>query len=343
MSKKVTVAMSGGIDSTVAALLLKEQSCEVSGLTLNLYKNDIEKARKAARLLGIPHRVLDYQDFFREEVMEAFKEAYVRGDTPNPCIICNEKVKLGRLFYDADIYKEGYLATGHYAKIEYDAKSDRYLLKKAADAAKDQSYFLYRLPQHVLAKTIFPLGNLTKDEIRKIAKSRGLSDGKKNDSQDICFISGNDYGKFLEMEMGAVSDPGKFVDKDGNILGDHKGIIHYTTGQRRGLNLRFDRRKYVLEIDPVLNTVTLGDDEDLYRKNFTVDRVNLISFPALNEEMEAVVKIRYSHKGAKAIISPGDEGKINVEFFQPQRAISPGQSAVFYRGDEVLGGGIILR
>lgn len=348
MSKKVTIAMSGGVDSTVAALLLKDQSYQVTGLTLSLYKNDLDKAREAAKIMGIPHRVLDYQEIFYEEVMKAFKESYEKGDTPNPCIVCNEKVKFGRLFLDGEIHGDGYLATGHYAIIEYNEETGRYLLKKAKDRSKDQSYFLYRLSQEVLARTLFPLGNLTKDEIRQIAFDKGLSDGKKSDSQDICFISGEDYGHFLEASMGTVSKPGDFVDSKGQVLGKHKGIIHYTPGQRRGLNISFDKRKYVVEIDPLCNQVVLGDEEDLYKSSLIVDKVNLISLPVLQEAMEVEVKTRYSHKGALATISPLEEGqdqgkgKIRVDFKEAQRAISPGQSAVFYREDEVIGGGIIL-
>lgn len=343
MSKKVTIAMSGGIDSTVAAMLLMDQSYEVEGVCLSLYKNDTDKAKEVAGLLGIPFKVFDYREIFYKEVMESFKDAYERGETPNPCIICNEKVKFGRLFEDAGIFGQGFLATGHYAKIEYDQESGRYLLKKAKDPVKDQAYFLYRLSQEILSRTIFPLGDLTKDEIRKMAVERGLSDGKKNDSQDICFITGEDYGQFLESTMGTPSKPGDFTDKEGRVLGKHKGIIHYTPGQRRGLNLSFDKRKYVVEIDSEKNRVVLGDEEDLYTKNMVVDQVNLISFSVLEEPMEATVKTRYSHKGAKAIISPNENGRVSVEFAEAQKAVSPGQSAVFYRDDEVLGGGIIIK
>lgn len=343
MTEKVMVAMSGGVDSAVAALLLMEQRYEVSGATLKLYDNDVQDAILMARQLGINHCVFNFSCHFKESVIEKFSFAYQRGETPNPCIDCNRYIKFGKLLDQALILGNDYIATGHYAKIVYDEGCGRYLLKKARDSTKDQSYVLYSLPQQVLSKTLFPLGNMLKVEVREKAEASSLGSMRKPDSQDICFVNDGNYAGFLRDAMGVESKPGDFIDKEGIVLGRHEGIVNYTFGQRRGLNVSLGKRKYVTAIDAESNTITLGDEKDLFSSDLTVADVNLISIERLEKPMPITAKIRYSENEHRGIISPLKNGDILLQFDRPQRAVTPGQAAVFYDGDIVVGGGTIVR
>ncbi|GAB1476712.1 tRNA 2-thiouridine(34) synthase MnmA [Bacillota bacterium] len=359
MKKKVMVAMSGGVDSTVAALLLSEQGCEVTGATFKLYDNedigiddtsrtccsvaDVEDAQIVCARIGIRHYVFNFSLDFRRKVMERFSLAYQKGETPNPCIDCNKYIKFSKLLERAALLDKDYIATGHYAKIEYDEGKGRFLLKKARDASKDQTYVLYAMTQDELSRTLFPLGDMLKSEVREKAEERGLINAEKPDSQDICFVKDGNYAGFLTKAMGIKSKPGDFIDREGKKIGTHKGIIHYTLGQRRGLNLSMGRRKYVTGINAESNTVTLGEAEDLFGSSLTAKDVNLISIAVLERPMAVTAKIRYKQEGTPAIISPLGNGDILVEFEKAQRAITPGQAVVFYDGDTVVGGGTIAR
>lgn len=342
MTKKAMIAMSGGVDSTVAALLLLERGYQVVGATLKLYNNDVEDAKLMARHLGFEHYVFDFGRYFEENVMEKFSVAYQKGETPNPCINCNRYIKFGKLLEQALLLGSDYIATGHYARIEFDQVKGRYLLKKAFDLSKDQSYVLYALTQKELAKILFPLGDMLKTEVRKIADEHGLINGKKPDSQDICFVDDGDYAGFLRNVMGVKSKPGNFVDSQGKILGRHKGIINYTLGQRRGLNISFGKRMYVTGIDAESDTVILGDEEDLSSSNLIVADVNFISIDKLENPMGVTAKIRYSGDENPGVIYPLENGNVILQFDRPQRAATPGQAAVFYDGDIVIGGGRIV-
>ena len=350
--------MSGGVDSSVAAALLKEQGYELCGATLKLFSNediglehttrtccsleDVKDARAVAYKLGFPHHVFNFGELFREQVINRFAASYSAGETPNPCIDCNRFIKFDKLLERALVLDMDYIATGHYARVEYDEQTGRYLLKKAKDPSKDQSYVLYAMTQEQLKRTLFPLGNLRKSEVRKLAQERGLVNAKKPDSQDICFVKNGDYAAFIENTMKVSSPPGAFVDGNGKILGEHKGIIHYTIGQRKGLNLSFDRPKYVIGKDLQSNTVVLGDEAELYSESMTVKDVNLISIERLTEHIEAAVKTRYSQIEAPATLYPLENNQIAVRFHEPQRAVTSGQAAVFYGGETVIGGGTIV-
>ena len=357
MKKKVLVGMSGGVDSSVAASLLLEQGYDVSGVTLHLYNNedagiaktrtccslaDVEDARSVASRIGIEHYVFNFGPEFRRDVIGRFARGYEQGETPNPCIDCNRYIKFGKMLERAKQLGFDYIATGHYARVSHDEKSGRSLLKKAADTSKDQTYVLYSLTQDELAHTLFPLGGFTKAEVRKIAEERGFVNARKPDSEDICFVPDGNYAAFLENVMGLKQVPGNFIDTSGNILGKHKGQIHYTIGQRKGLGLSFESPKYVLRKDAAANTVVLGDSRDLFSSRFTVGGVNLIAAEQLTEPVEAGVKVRYSQSESAATLYPLRDGRLEVRFREPQRAVTPGQAAVFYQGDTVLGGGTIL-
>ncbi len=347
MTEHVLTAMSGGVDSTVAAALLVREGYRVTGATLDLFdknaphgQTDAALAARAAQSLGLPHLLIDARAPFRQFVMDAFARAYLAGDTPNPCVVCNATVKFGFLLDEALRLGMDKLATGHYAQIEYDEMSGRYLLKKAADDAKDQSYMLWSLSQQQLSHTLFPLGTLTKNDVRALAESFGLENAQKKDSQDICFVPDGDYAAFIETLTGKVSQPGDFVAADGTVLGRHKGLIRYTLGQRRGLGISADRPLYVTGKNPSDNTVRVGDEQELYATQMTVRDVNLIAVETLEQPVRADVKTRYSHTASPATVTvSGDIA--HVEFDTPQRAVTSGQSAVFYQADTVLGGGFI--
>ncbi len=355
--KKAIIAMSGGVDSSVAAYLIKERGMECIGATMRLYNNediglsrtktccsldDVEDARSVAFKLGIPYYVFNFTDDFGHEVIDRFVKGYECGATPNPCIDCNRYIKWKKLFLRMKELSYDYVVTGHYARIEK-AENGRYLLKKGLDDAKDQSYVLYAMTQEQLAHTLLPLGGLEKTEVRKIAEENGFVNAKKHDSQDICFVPDGDYAKFIENHTGKTYPEGDFVDRDGNVLGRHKGLIRYTIGQRKGLGLALKKPGYVLYKDMDKNQVVLGDNKDLFTKTFLANDFNWIAFDAPQEPIRAKVKTRYKQKEQWATIRANSDGTVTVTFDEPQRAITVGQAAVLYDGDMVLGGGTIIK
>jgi tRNA-specific 2-thiouridylase len=356
--KKVMVGMSGGVDSSVAAMLLREQGYEVMGVTLKLFSDedivqaekdgktccalsDVEDARSVAYKLGFEHLVFNFKDNFREHVMQQFADSYLVGRTPNPCIECNRHVKFDKMLRRAIELGYDYIATGHYAVNEYDEKTGRYLLKRPADRSKDQTYVLYSLTQEQLAHTLFPLGHTEKTEVRRLAEQAGLVNSGKPDSQDICFVPDGDYSGFIRKFTGADVPEGNFIDTDGKILGTHKGIISYTIGQRKHLGISLGKPAYVVGKDVLSNTVTLGDEKDLYTSRLTAEDVNLIPFDTLEKPIRITAKTRYSQNEQPATLSYGGNGQYIVEFDSPQRAVTSGQAVVFYDGDIVVGGGTI--
>lgn len=344
---RVLVGMSGGVDSSVAALLLKQQGYEVVGVTLNLWGKErpevVNDARAVCEKLGIEYEILDFHDVFQEKVIDYFAKEYMRGRTPNPCNACNRYVKFEALLLKAvESLDCDYIATGHYAKVECDEATGRYFLRKSEAAKKDQTYALYNLTQEQLKRTLMPLGDYTKEEVRKIAEENGLVNANRKDSQEICFVEDNDYIRFIKENYGYTQKKGNFVDANGNILGEHQGIIYYTIGQRKGLGIAFQKHMYVLKIDVEKNEVVLGEKEELFSDSLICDDVNLMMIEKLENPISATVKIRYSAMAEPATLIPIDDGKIKVVFNEPQRAITPGQAAVFYDDDAVIGGGTIL-
>jgi tRNA-specific 2-thiouridylase len=354
--KAVVVGMSGGVDSSVAAAILVSQGYQVQGVTLQTWETEddattskkwqergcckIGIARYVAERLSIPHRVIDIRERFRSAVVQDFIDGYLSGLTPNPCVRCNERVKFGSL---VDVAKElgaDYVATGHYAQVVPD-ESGRLYLHKGSDPKKDQSYFLYRLNRGWLPGLLFPVGGMRKDEVWSKADAIGLPADEVKESQEICFVTKGDYRGFLEEEAPEAARPGAFVGTDGTVLGTHRGVPFYTPGQRRGLGLAADRRLYVVRVDTVSNTVVVGREEELLEAACIVGDLNLIGMDHSDEPVRAQVKVRYASPAVPATIWPLEEGRLRIEFNAPQRALSPGQSAVFYQGDRVLGGGII--
>ena len=357
MKKKVAVGMSGGVDSSVAAYLLKEQGYDVIGVTMQIWQDEdplemaenggccglsaVDDARRVADMLGIPYYVLNFKREFKEHVIDYFMDEYMHARTPNPCIACNRYVKWEALLNRAMELGCDYIATGHYARI---CKLDngRYALKKSATVRKDQTYALYNLTQQQLSKTLMPVGEYDKDEIRKIAEQIGLLVADKPDSQEICFIPDNDYASYIERETGRNFPQGNFVDLNGNILGKHKGIIHYTIGQRKGLGLSLGTPAFVVDIRPDTNEVVIGTNEDTFSDRLLADKINFMSIPEVAGERNVTAKIRYSHQGAPCKIKMAGDDMIDCQFEEPVRAVTPGQAVVFYDDDIVVGGAVIM-
>lgn len=349
--------MSGGVDSSVAAFLIKQQGYDATGVTLKLFTSedidagkreksccsldDVEDARSVARRLDIPYYVYNFTDHFRQNVIDRFISAYVSGATPNPCIDCNRYIKFEQLVTRAKQLYFDYVVTGHYAVIEKDPAGTRRFLKKAVDKTKDQSYVLYALTQQQLAMTLFPLGGLRKSEVRGIAEENGFINAQKRDSQDICFVQNGDYAEFIEKYTGRRFSAGNFVNNNGDVLGEHKGIIHYTVGQRKGLGISAPEPLYVTKIVPEENKVVLGRENALYSKTVTAGNINLITDDTIEKPMKVKAKIRYRQEEQPATVLQTDTDELRIEFDSPQRAITKGQSVVLYDGDYVVGGGII--
>lgn len=355
MKKKVMLGMSGGVDSSVAALLLLRQGYDVTGVTMKLkpdkfMKNsesggccsldDIDDARRVAYQLGIEHLVLNFTDAFQRDVIDYFVAEYEAGRTPNPCIACNRRLKFNALLRRALELDFDYVATGHYARILQDSAGRWQLFR--APSGKDQSYVLYSLTQFQLEHTLLPLGSYTKPEIRALAEEAGLSVAKKPDSQEICFVEDGDYGAFLEKYTGKKPPAGRFVDASGAVLGEHKGIPYYTIGQRKGLGISFGQPMYVTRIDAEKDEIVLGPEGSQYRDSLIAGDLNWIAFDSLSDVLEAQAKVRYQAQPASAEVVPLDGGRAAVRFLEPQRSVTPGQAVVFYQGEAVLGGGTIL-
>ena len=356
--KRALIAMSGGGDSSVAACLMKEQGYDCMGVTMKLFHNeeigvsrehtccsleDVEDARSVARQLNIPYYVFNFSDRFKECGVDKFVQAYETGSTPNPCIDCNRYLKFDKLFQRAKELHYDYVVTGHYARIGYDENTGRYLLKKSLNLEKDQSYVLFNMTQEQLAHTMFPLGEMTKPEVRAIAQAHDFINAKKHDSQDICFVVNGKYADFIESYTEKVYPQGDFLDQSGKVIGTHKGIIHYTIGQRRGLNVSAGVPLYVSDIDPERNTVTLGPNSSLFTRTLIAKDLNLISVPSLEGPVRLKAKVRYRHPEQWATVTQLDEDTLRVEFDEPQRAVTRGQAVVLYDGDTVVGGGTIDR
>ncbi|MBO5207830.1 MAG: tRNA 2-thiouridine(34) synthase MnmA [Lachnospiraceae bacterium] len=359
MKKKVVVGMSGGVDSSVAAYLLKEQGYDVIGVTMQIWQDEeqaaqeenggccglsaVDDARRVAQHLDIPYYVMNFKKEFKEKVMDYFVEEYLAGRTPNPCIACNRYVKWESLLQRSMEIGADYIATGHYARI-VQLPNGRYAIRNSVTAAKDQTYALYNLTQYQLAHTLMPVGDYEKDEIRKIAQREHLPVAHKPDSQEICFIPDHDYAAFIDREAtGRVPGKGNFVTKDGNVLGEHLGITHYTIGQRKGLNLAMGHPVFVTDIRPETDEVVIGENEDVFSDTLFCKNLNFMSIEDLTEPREVLAKIRYAHRGERCLIEKVGEDTVKCTFKAPVRAITPGQAVVFYEDEHVLGGGVIMR
>lgn len=348
MGKKVMLGMSGGVDSTVAAYMLKNAGFEVTAVNCCFYKDDnsdetaAEDARAVSERLGIEFSVADMRGAFRDKVIDNFVHTYINGGTPNPCIVCNRSLKFGAMLDKAVEEGFDYIATGHYARIVKDEESGRYLLKKGLDHSKDQSYVLYCLDQHQLSHTLFPLGEMTKEEARATAENAGLINAKKKDSQDICFIPDGDYAAFIENYLDKTFPDGDFVTVDGRVLGRHKGIIRYTVGQRKGLGLALPAPMYVKEKDVENNRVILSDNDSLFTRELDAVNINLITCERIDEPLRVKARVRYKHVEQWATVTQPEKDRIHVVFDEPQRAVAKGQAVVLYDEDTVVGGGTIV-
>ena len=349
--------MSGGVDSSVAAYLLKQQGYEVIGVTMQIWQDEeqavqeenagccglsaVDDARRVAAALEIPYYVMNFKKEFKEQVIDYFVSSYMQGKTPNPCIACNRYVKWESLLQRSLAIGADYIATGHYARV-VKLENGRYTLQRSASIAKDQTYALYNLTQEQLSRTLMPVGDYSKEEIREMAENINLRIAKKPDSQDICFVPDGDYARYIEEEVGVEIPTGNFVTLDGTVLGKHKGITHYTVGQRKGLGLALGYPAFVLEIRPDTNEVVIGTKEESMTKTLKANTLNFMSIEELKEPMRVFAKIRYNHKGAWCTIEMIGEDELLCTFEEEQRAVTPGQAVVFYDGEYVLGGGTIV-
>ena len=366
-TKTIAVAMSGGVDSSTVAAMLRAEGHQVIGLTMQLWNqrrlaghtgmpetvqgrccslDDVYDARRVAETLGIPYYVVNHEDRFERDVVRPFVEEYLSGRTPIPCSLCNNHLKFDQLLIVAQQIGADALATGHYARVDFDRQGGRWLLKRPADRSKDQTYFLFGLTQEQLSRTLFPLGEMTKPEVRELARHHGLALAEKPDSQEICFVPGGDYKNFLDAYLAEQGDAlpdiaGELVTTDGSVIGEHHGIHHFTVGQRKGLGVATGSPLYVIQIKGDTRQVVVGNQEDLYSKTMRVRKINLISVAELRDPMRVQVKIRHRHEPASALIESSGIDEMMITFDQPQRAVTPGQAAVFYDGDVVVGGGWI--
>jgi tRNA-specific 2-thiouridylase len=367
---KIAVAMSGGVDSSAAAAILKEQGHELVGFTMQLWNqrrglsldadgepmpsrccslDDVYDARRVAEELGFPFYVLNLEREFERDVVEPFVQSYLEGETPIPCVACNSRLKFASLDRTALSVGCEKVATGHYARVRFDERANRYLLLRGRDSRKDQSYFLWELTQEQLSRSLFPLGEMSKEEARGAARRHGLNVADKRESQEICFVPDGDYAGFIERYLEAEGREGErpargeIVDTEGRVVGQHEGVHRYTTGQRRGIGVPRQLPLYVVRVEPETNRVVVGDAEELLSAEFTAAGVNWISFDEPREPVRADVRVRYRHQESPAIITPLSDRRVHVRFEEPQRAVTPGQATVFYRGDEVVGGGWIVK
>lgn len=357
MDKKVVVGMSGGVDSSVAAYLLKQQGYDVVGVTMQIWQDEsheeienkggccglsaVDDARRVAAMLDIPYYVMNFKSEFKRDVIDYFVREYLAGRTPNPCIACNRYVKWESLLTRSIQIGADYIATGHYARI-CELPNGRYAIRNSVTAKKDQTYALYNLTQEQLKRTLMPIGDYTKEEVRKIAEDIGLMVAGKPDSMEICFVPDNDYASFIEKETGVTSVPGDFVDVDGNVIGKHRGVIHYTVGQRKGLGIALGKPAFVVAIRPEQNQVVIGEDRDVYTERLYAKNLNFMAVDDIPEPVHVKAKIRYSHEGAYCTVRKIDSDTIECIFDQPVRAVTPGQAVVLYDGEYVLGGGTII-
>ena len=348
MSKRVLLGMSGGVDSSASAVILKQKGYEVVGATMKLWDegclfNHANDAKIVCDKLDIEHHIFNCQNKFKEHVVNDFIQCYECGKTPNPCVECNKYLKFGEFYKIAEELQCEYIATGHYAKVEYSERYNQYVLKKSKEEHKDQSYFLYRIPKEILSKIIFPLENFSnKEEIRNIARENDLIVAEKKESQEICFIPDNDYVGFIKTNSNNKFKEGNIVNSKGEILGKHNGIINYTVGQRKGLGISYKEPLYVLKIEKEKNEVIVGTEQELYTNEVYIEDINYLVTDLENKEIEVEAKVRFRAKPAKAILYPLENGKAKFIFEQPQRAITPGQSLVFYIDNIVVGGGKII-
>ena len=358
MAQRVVVGMSGGLDSSVAAALLVEQGYDVIGITIKTYKYEevggnvgsdtsccsldgINDARRVAASLGIPHYVYDFTETFSEQIIDYFKDAYVAGDTPNPCVMCNRKIKWAEMIRRSNALGADFIATGHYARLRHE--NDRYILSRGLDRSKDQSYALWSVTQESFSRTLFPLAELTKPESREIAHRFNLPVAGKRESYEICFIPDNDYRRFLKENVDGLEEQvaGGEIVRDGNVIGSHEGYPFYTVGQRRGLGISQGEPMFVIGVYPETNQVEVGTADQLEQKGLRADNVNLIKYPDLNEPRTLTAKIRYKDEGAEALCRTLPDGTLDVQFTSPRRAIAKGQSVVLYEDEDVVGGGVI--